>query len=547
MASSRTHSESDIKSVDIEKHEIGTSGLKHVEHVPDKAKVREAANAAYAAAVTQGNLNPWSKESFQLYGCALISFACSMGNGYDGSLMTSINAMDSYAKQFNAGGLGPTTGIIFSIYTIGQMAGSLFAGPICDRFGRRGGMFTGCLIIMCGTSIIATALTQHQFIAGRFVLGMGIAIAIVGAPTYCIEIAPPHWRGRMTALYNTGWNAGAIPAAAICLGTKSIQNNWAWRIPLIIQALPAFVVCCLVWFLPESPRWLFFNGRTQEATDFLVKFHGNNDPENPLVKLQLEEFKDNIKLDGSDKRWWDLKDLFLSHSARWRILMVFIMGLFGQMSGNGLGYFNVDIYSSLGFDEFMKFAMNLISTCLSALVAWIAVSLSDRMPRRKVLIIGTAVCSVMLACNAGLSAKWAAYGDGPKDLRVGQLAAAFFFLFNIAYGFTYTPLQSLYPAECLETTTRAKGISIKILVISATSFINLLCIPIALANIKWKLMIVFVVWDAFETVIWYFFGVETLGRTLEELQEIFDSPNPVKASLEKKKIAITNNEVLVVA
>lgn len=70
------------------------------------------------------------------------------------------------------------------------------------------------------------------------------------------------------------------------------------------------------------------------------------------------------------------------------------------MSGNGLGYFNVDIYSSLGFDgepfvalatraltaiaqDFMKFAMNLISTCLSALVAWIAVSLSDRMPRRK--------------------------------------------------------------------------------------------------------------------------------------------------------------------
>ncbi|EJD50867.1 putative MFS lactose permease [Auricularia subglabra TFB-10046 SS5] len=530
---SRPASSTGMKSPDIEKHEL----------------------AEYAAAVAQGNLNPWSKESFQLYGAALISFACSMGNGYDGSLMTSINAMDAYAKQFNAGGLGPSTGIIFSIYTvcgIGQMAGSLFAGPICDRFGRRGGMFAGCFIIMCGTATIATALTQHQFIAGRFILGMGIAIAIVGAPTYCIEIAPPQWRGRMTALYNTGWNAGAIPAAAICLGTKSMQSNWAWRIPLIIQAAPAFVVCCLVWFLPESPRWLFFNKRDDEAIAFLVKYHGNNDPNNALVKLEIEEFRSKIQTNGSDKRWWDYKDLLMSHSARWRLLMVFLMGLFGQMSGNGLGYFNVDIYSSLGFDEQMKFSMNLINTCISALAAWIAVSLSDRMPRRKVLIIGTACCAILLGCNAGLSAKWATYGDGPKNLKIGQLAAAFFFMFNVTYGFTvrscfYTPLQSLYPAECLETTTRAKGVSLKILVISATSFINLLCIPIALGRIKWKLMLVFVFWDAFEAIVWYFCCVETLGRTLEELQDIFNAPNPVRASKEKKKIAITDaNEVLVV-
>ena len=87
-----------------------------------------------------------------------------------------------------------STGIIFSIYTIGQMAGSLFAGPICDRFGRRAGMFVGCLIIMAGSAVISTSLDRPQFIAGRFVLGMGIAIATIGAPTYTVEVAPPQWR-----------------------------------------------------------------------------------------------------------------------------------------------------------------------------------------------------------------------------------------------------------------------------------------------------------------------------------------------------------------
>ena len=108
-------------------------------------------------------------------------------------------------------------------------------------------------------------------------------------------------------MYNTGWNGGAIPAAAITLGTSRLTTDWSWRIPLILQAFPATLVVLTVWFLPESPRWLYIRGREKEAFDFLIKYHGNGDPNNPVVKLQIEEFKQNISLDGSDKRWWDFK------------------------------------------------------------------------------------------------------------------------------------------------------------------------------------------------------------------------------------------------
>lgn len=84
-------------------------------------------------------------------------------------------------------------------------------------------MFVGCFIILIGTTVIASSNSMHQFIGGefhaatvsprgflidipdtgRFVLGMGIAIAITAAPTYMIEVSPPQWRGRMTSLYNT--------------------------------------------------------------------------------------------------------------------------------------------------------------------------------------------------------------------------------------------------------------------------------------------------------------------------------------------------------
>jgi MFS family permease len=119
--------------------------------------------------------------------------------------MTAINAMPYYQRKFSAGTLGSTTGIIFAIYTVGGVIAPWFAGPITDRFGRRGGMFTGAIIICAGTAIIASSNVRGQFIAGRFILGFGVAILTTAAPSYCIEICPPQWRGRMTGFYNCGW------------------------------------------------------------------------------------------------------------------------------------------------------------------------------------------------------------------------------------------------------------------------------------------------------------------------------------------------------
>jgi hypothetical protein len=133
-----------------------------------------------------------------------------------------------------------------------------------------------------------------------------------------------------------------------------------------------------------------------------------------------------------------------------------------------------------------------------------AVTLTDRMPRRKVLVIGTFTCAVMLAINAGLSAVL----DGqvtsekitgkPVSKSVAQGALAAYFMFNVIFSyvpllcftgcelmirFTYTPLQGVIPVESLETTTRAKGLAGSGIIVSAFGFINSFAGPYALGNI----------------------------------------------------------------
>lgn len=198
--------------------------------------------------------------------------------------------------------MGDDTNNFSIIDTVGGMVGPFFGGPLTDRFGRRKGMVIGSLIICLGSAVIASAPSQPQFVGGRFILGFGVSILTTAAPSYCVEICPPQWRGRMTGFYNCGWFGGSIPAAGITLGTRTMTNDWAWRLPLLLQCAPAFVVVLSAMFLPESPRWLMAQGRDDEALAFLTKYHGAGDEQDPVVQLEYMEFKEAIEVDGTDKR-----------------------------------------------------------------------------------------------------------------------------------------------------------------------------------------------------------------------------------------------------
>ncbi|OAA56239.1 General substrate transporter [Niveomyces insectorum RCEF 264] len=504
------------------------------------AQAKVVHNAELFAALQETKIKAWSKESRHLYFAIFVAFCCACANGYDSALMTSLIAMPHFQDTFHSGTTGPQVSVIFSLYTVGAMVASPFAAILSDRRGRRAAMFSGGFIIIVGMIIAATANTLAQFVVGRFILGMGISVMTVAAPAYAVEISPPHWRGRCTGFYNCGWFGGSIPAAAVTYGTNYINSNYSWRIPLILQAFACVIVICAIPFVPESPRFLIANGRDAEAVAFLAKYHGNGDVNSRLVQLEVEEMRENIRMDGIDKSSWDYRPFLFTHSGRWRMAQVLMISIFGQFSGNGLGYFNTVIFNNLGVTSVsQQLGYNLLNSVLSAVGALTAVALTDRMPRRKVLVWGTLTCAISLACNSGLSAALDAQTKaGAIQISYGQGALATYFLFNIFFSFTYTPLQAVIPTEALETTTRAKGLAASSIIVNAMGFINQFAGPIALQNIGYKYIYIFVGWDVLEALMWYLFGVESQGRTLEELEWVYNQPNPVKASLKVDKVIV---------
>ncbi|KAI4596922.1 hypothetical protein KJ359_004832 [Pestalotiopsis sp. 9143b] len=512
---------------DTEK-EIHLPGEHTVEHTQDTGAAVQLAHD-----VDNTVYSPWSLTMFRLYSILIIAYLCGALNGYDGSLMGGLNGMTSYQKYFHMTVAGSSTGLVFAMYNIGSVAAVFFTGPTNDYLDRRAGMFIGALIVIIGTCIQAPSTSNSMFLGGRFVLGFGVSFCCVSAPCYVSELAHPKWRGTITGLYNCTWYIGSIIASWVVYSCSYLDRDDAWRIPIWCQMITSGIVVAGVWFLPESPRWLMARDRVDDAARVLARYHGDGDTSHPIVQLQLKEMSQQVSTDASDKKWWDYHELWDTHSARRRLICVLGMACFGQISGNSLSsYYMAAMLKSAGItEEHRVLALNAINPVLCFLGATLGARMTDVVGRRPLLIYTTIFCSICFAIITGTS-KMAT--DDPSQVTAANTTVAFIFIFGIVFSFGWTPLQSMYIAETLPTATRAKGTAVGNFASSAASTVLQYASGPAFESIGYYFYLVFVFWDLVEVAVIYFYFPETKDRTLEELAEVFEAPNPVKKSLEKR-------------
>ncbi|OAL49238.1 general substrate transporter [Pyrenochaeta sp. DS3sAY3a] len=500
--------------------------------------VKEAhvASVALAAAVEAQKPNLWSPNMIKLYGIMGIGYLVSTLNGFDSSLMGSINAMKAYQNTFGLSGEGSSTGIIFIIYNLGQIAAFPFCGFLADGYGRRICIFVGCLLVLVGTAVQATANGQGHFIGGRFLLGFGASIASAAGPAYTVELAHPAYRGTMAGMYNNFWWLGNILAGWTTYGTNlhMADSSWAWRLPTVVQCILPGIVMCLIMFFPETPRWLLAHDRREEAIAIMAKYHGDGDENSPIVQLQLHEITEDFSVTRNDNPWWDFRELFHTRAARYRLAMVIAMAFFGQWSGNNVvSYFMPSMFKQAGItDPNTQLLLNAINPIFSMIAAVYGATLLDKLGRRKMLLwglFGGLVSYIFLTAFTATSRP-------DNNLSYGTIV--FIYLFGIFFAWGWTPLQTLYAVECLENRTRAKGSGLNFLFLNIAMVVNTYGISVGMEKIGWKLYLVYIGWICVELATIFFFFVETAGKTLEELKEIFEAPNPRNASLKRSKVAL---------
>jgi len=438
-------------------------------------------------------------------------------NGFDGSMMNGLQTVDNWENYFKP---SPSMrGLLNAIMSVGSMCAIPISPWMADWRGRRVAIIIGVMIMFVGVALQTASVNIAMFIVARFLIGFGVSIAHGAAPLLVTELAHYQHRARITSLYNTTWYIGSIIAAWTTYGTFRIPNTWSWRIPSLLQALPAAIMLSCIWIVPESPRWLISKDRHEQALKILAKYHANGNNDDELVLYEFNEIKETIALEAefSNK---GLSELWATKGNRHRMAICICAGLFSQLSGNSLvSYYIGDILNQVGItDQETQNLINGILMIWNMIVAGSMAFAVDRAGRRRLFLTSTAGMLVMFIAWTIASR----YAVEEKSVPAGRAVVALIFLYYTMYNLAWSGLLVGYTVEILPYEIRARGMAIMFLFVNLALFFNNYVNPVALTEINWKYYIVYCCWLTVEFIVVYFLFVETRYTPLEEIAKYFD-------------------------
>ncbi|TVY84968.1 Lactose permease [Lachnellula suecica] len=478
-------------------------------------------------------------KSSRLISILLVAASCVTSSetlGFDGSMMNGLNILPSYTDFFH---LNTTTLALntASVWLGGCIAG-FFYGLVTDAIGRKNSLLLAAIITILGVILQTASQNVAMFVVSRIIIGFGTAGSGSAGPTYLAETLPFEWRAWGLGVFYDFWYVGGLIASGVTYGTAKMDSTWAWRIPSALQGLFSVVCILLLPFIPESPRWLVHKGRHEEALEVVALTYADGDQQNPVVLAQYKQIIDTLKYEVENGETLGLMQTVKTPSSRKRLLLAISVAIITMLSGNNIiSYYLGTMLDNAGItDTTTQLEINIILNAWCLTIALIGTYLVDKMGRKLVAVCSTIFLIIFLFMFGGLTA---AYGTSTNTAGIYGTVAALF-LFQGSYSFGWTPLTVLYPPEVLNFPIRANGMAIYNFFTNAVGLLVTFAFPYALATIEWKIYMINGAWDVLELAFVLYFWVETKGKTLEEIDELFDG---VKHSDVPDLEAILNGKV----
>ena len=203
--------------------------------------------------------------------------------------------MDQFLQKFpqvsqHASGAGFWKGLLTAMIELGALLGALNQGWVADKISRKYSIVAAVVIFLIGSALQTATVDYAMLTTARLIGGLGIGMLSMVAPLYISEISPPEVRSTLSVLEEFSIVTGIVIAFWITYGTRFIQSDWTWRLPFLLQMVPALFLGAGVYFLPFSPHWLMSKGRAEEALQSLIKLRRvpASDPRVKLEHLDIE-------------------------------------------------------------------------------------------------------------------------------------------------------------------------------------------------------------------------------------------------------------------
>lgn len=355
---------------------------------------------------------------------------------------------------------------------------------------------------------------------GRIVLGIGNGINTATAPIWQTETSPAHLRGKLVMFEMMMNIVGFSLCNWINYGFSFATGAVAWRFPLAFQAVFIAALFATVPWLSESPRWLLYHGRDDEALQVLACLAGE-DPDKALVTVQQEEIWYSLRYEKKHQiRWRELlRPQPGATKPSQRLILCTGTQFIQQFEGINIMtyYLPTVLISAVGLSNELARLLTAVNSVTYLILSCLSIPLVEKWGRRGLMLLSTAgqgltflVITILLR-----------YGSPPDGSRKAAEASIVFFLYHIAFGIGMLGVPWLYPTEINSIAMRTKGAAVATATNWLTKFVIVEITPISIQNLGWKFCIVFTVFNAAFMPVIYFFYPEIANRTFEDADEYY--------------------------
>lgn len=439
--------------------------------------------------------------------------------GYDTAVIS--GTINQVAEQFHLDSL--QQGWYVGCALIGSIVGVLFAGVLSDKYGRKAVMIISAILFSASGVWCAMSGDFTHLVGARMLGGVAIGVVSIVSPLYISEVAAAQYRGRLVSLYQVAVTVGFLGAyianfqlLAFAQSGAELGDGWlqkifvseVWRGMLGMESAPAILFLIVIFFIPESPRWLIVANQEQKAESVLSHIYRT------IAEAKAQMAQTKSVLANETKSDWSM---LFQPGIRKAVIIGVCIAMLGQFMGvNAVLYYGPTIFEDAGLSGGDSLFYQILVGLVNTITGILALLIIDRIGRKKLIYYGVSGMIISLILIGTYFYAGESMGLSSIALLVFFLAYVFFCAGSIS-AVIFVLLSEMYPTKIRGLAMSIAGLSLWVgtylvgqltpwlldtLTPAGTFFLfAVMCVPYIL--IVWKQM------------------PETAGKTLEEIEQFW--------------------------